>query len=327
MLTVPNPTVPTNGQTGDADLLRENLEAVYQELQSYDASQIATGTLVEAAFAATVNPRARFSETGSNFVASGCVWSGDSYGGSLNGSMTSGVIYVNGYRLAVSSISAHAFTASKDTYVDIDYLGNITYTEASNNAASPALAANSLRLAIIVSGAGSIAAAGSVNQGQEGLVLPIASSIPYQVSDSLGNLICNRSSRSGVLSVRQITSNQTIASSTPAQVAGISCPVIVPTGRKIKITVSVSKIANNSASGSTTLTIWDGVVNSGTQLQGATFDQHATVSEGVPAFFSVIVTPTSTSKTYNLGNATNGTGTSTLIGSSTAPTIMTVELI
>lgn len=324
-LVVPNPTVPTNGQTADATALRQNLEAIYAAIQAFDGSQIAAGTIVEAAFADSVNPRARFSETGSNVVVSGCVWSGDSYGGSLNGSMTSGIVYINGYRVVLNAISAHTFTASKDTYVDVDYLGNITYNESSNNAASQSLAANSIRLAIIVSGA-TIAAAGSVNQGQESYILPIASSIPYQVTDSLGNLICPRSSR--LIGARQITTAPTINTGTSTQVAGISCPVIVPTGRKVRISVCPgSKVANNNVSGSTTLSIWDGTVNSGTQLAAATFDQHATVSEGAPASFFVVTTPGATSKTYNLGYATNGTGTSTISGSSTAPIIMTVELV
>src|ERR1044072_8828133 len=52
-----------------------------------------------------------------DFVKSGCVWSGDSYASTLNGSMTSGVVYLGGKRLTVAAVTAHAFAASKDTYL------------------------------------------------------------------------------------------------------------------------------------------------------------------------------------------------------------------
>jgi hypothetical protein len=56
-----------------------------------------------------------------DYVASGLVWSGDAYASTLNGSMTSGVVYISGIRNTVAAVSAHAFTASKDTYIDVLY--------------------------------------------------------------------------------------------------------------------------------------------------------------------------------------------------------------
>ena len=110
--------------------------------------------------------------------------------------MTSGVIYINGRRLTASAVAAQSFTASKDTYIDASDNGDgtalLTYTEVANNAASPALAANNVRIGIIVTGAITIAAAGSVNHGQEDKVLTFASSVPYAVTDSLGNLLFPR---------------------------------------------------------------------------------------------------------------------------------------
>lgn len=113
-----------------------------------------------------------------DFLASGCVITGDAYASTRNASMTSGVIYIAGRRLTVASVSAHSYTASKDTYVDASDNGDgtalLTYNEVTNGAASPALASNNIRLAKVVTGATNIAAASSITQFG---------------SDSLGNRI------------------------------------------------------------------------------------------------------------------------------------------
>lgn len=97
-------------------------------------------------------------ETQRDFVFSGCVWSVAS---GLNGSMTTGVIYIkdnNGkaQRVIPTAVTSRAFTASKDTYVDIDYTGTITYTEVANGATPPAMASYSLRLGMLVTSGAAI---------------------------------------------------------------------------------------------------------------------------------------------------------------------------
>lgn len=128
-------------------------------------------------------------------VASGCVWSGDSYGSTLAASMTSGVIYLAGKRLTVATVTARAFTASKDTYVDLSDSGSgtatITYTEVANNAASPALTAGRMRIAVVVTGASNIASVASINQGQPQKSLPSTCNPHNSGLDSLGNRIYN----------------------------------------------------------------------------------------------------------------------------------------
>lgn len=238
-----------------------------------------------------------------NFVESGCVWSGDAYASTLNASMTSGFVWIAGKRLTVAAVTARAFTASKDTYIDLSDNGDgtaaFTYTAATNNAASPTLAANSVRLGIIITGVTNIVAAASVNQGQEDRILPIASSISYAVTDSLGNLICPRDPNRKVLGYRRIVADFTTSSAASVQVTGLSVPVIVPTGRKIKITVNLPFI---TAAGITTIepSIWDGVVGAGTQLLlGAPTSTAAAANSGFMS--SVTTTPAATSKTYNIG--------------------------
>lgn len=104
-----------------------------------------------------------------NFVVpSGLVWS---IASGLNATMTAGTMYIAGVRITVASIASHAFTASKDTYVDINSTGTALYTEVANGAAAPALTAGYIRVAKVVTGASTI------------------SSIVQEGIDSLGNLI------------------------------------------------------------------------------------------------------------------------------------------
>ncbi len=134
-------------------------------------------------------------ELGYDYVASGGIWSGDAYGSTRNASMTALVCYINGQRGTISAVTARSFTASKDTYIDV--LNNsgtfsLVYTEVTNNAASPALAANSLRLGIVVTGASNIASVASINQGQPEKTLPSTCNVGKAGIDSLGNRICLR---------------------------------------------------------------------------------------------------------------------------------------
>lgn len=130
-------------------------------------------------------------EWGYDFVASGCIWTGDAYGSTRLASMTAGVVYINGKRIALSAVTGRTFTASTDTYIDVSDAGVISYNEVSNNTASPALAANSIRIGIIVTGATNILNAGSVNQGQLDMILPLVSSEYLRGADTRGNPIYN----------------------------------------------------------------------------------------------------------------------------------------
>lgn len=265
-----------------------------------------------------------------DYIASGMVWSGDSYGGSRNASMTSGVIYINGRRLTATAVAARSFTASKDTYIDAsdatsDGVVTLTYTEVANNAASPALAANSVRIGIVVTGATTIAAAGSVNQGQEDKVLPIASSIAYTTTDSLGNLICPRDPLRKILGYRQIVTNFSNAATSATQVTGLSVPVIVPTGRKVKITFYAGRI-NNSLNNNIFMEIWDGVVVSGTLLEQAIIFLDSSGGSNRQQAATKVTTPTSTTKTFNASYYSTS-GTNNILASATCGAYIMVELL
>ena len=115
----------------------------------------------------------RSAATTSNFVSAGGIWTLVS---GLNGSMTALTAYISSYRNTIAAIASRAFTASKDTYVDIlrnptTNVFTLVYTEVANNAASPVLAANSMRIAKVVTSGAAI------------------TSVVQTYRDSLGNYI------------------------------------------------------------------------------------------------------------------------------------------
>lgn len=146
------------------------------------------------------SPITRGSETFTNFVASGLIWSADAPGSTRNASMTAGVVYINGLRIPIAAVSAVSFAASSDTYVDVlsngDGTGTLVYTPVSNNATSSNLAANSVRISTIVTNASSIAASTSIGQGGFANTVPVISSQVLKGFDSIGNLIYPKGSMS-----------------------------------------------------------------------------------------------------------------------------------
>lgn len=268
------------------------------------------------------------SEGSFGFISSGMVWSGDAYASTRAASMTSGRVKVNTTFLSMSAVTARIFTASKDTYIDIldngDGTGTLVYTEVSNNAASPTLATNSLRIAIIVTGATTIAAVGSINQGEENKVLPIASSIPYAVTDSLGNLISPRDPNRVLLGYRQNIADVTTTSATAVQITELSIPLSsLSTVRKIKVKVKIPTLftSGNNAIG---IVVYDGTVPSGTKIAEVTLSQTDS-GQATNLDLERIFTPNSSSMTLNAGFYINGGSTFHTNTSSSVPAFISVE--
>lgn len=261
-----------------------------------------------------------------DYVASGCVWSGDAYASTLNASMTAGVVYIGGARIVVSLVTARAFTASKDTYIDVGTDGVIDYTEVTNNNASPALADSHIRLGIIITGASNIANVGSVNQGQEDKVLPIASSIAYAVTDSLGNLICSRDPNRKILGFRQITSNfSTSTVGSEVDVTGLSVPFIIPTGRKIKATLFFSNFVTTGTNGTMYSAINEGATNLNRAQENLTSASYRDMMGTTVTAIKTLSAGLHTLKGVVFSNASSGTITISA-GGTIVPFIM-VELV
>lgn len=245
---LPNPSVPTNGQPGDATPILQNELAIAQAIASFDGSQIQNGSVQSAALADNINPQVRGAETLANFVYSGCLWSLVS---GFSGTMTGGVIYVNGFRTIVSGVGANTFAASSDTYVYISNLGNITYQAVSNNAASPSATPNAVLVAIIVTNGSTITV---INQGTLSLtassVAPVVSSNTLWKFDTLGNAIYPSKSITSMKVLQQRTVNATSgATTTPVAYNGFPGSYAFPAviGRLYAITLSEPAITSPSA--------------------------------------------------------------------------------
>ena len=63
--------------------------------------------------------------------------------------ISSGIAFINNKRVSTSDTSK-TYTASKDTYVDVDDAGTFTFIEVANGADAPALTANSIRIMKVV---------------------------------------------------------------------------------------------------------------------------------------------------------------------------------
>lgn len=207
-------------------------------------------------------------------VESGCVLTGTGYGSTLGWSLTAGVVYIGGKRYTVASATGNV-TASRDTYFDllkpasgtVASLVNTGGNIVTNNLASPALASNSVRMGIIQAGA-NIASVASINQGQETKLLPIISSVPMQVTDSVGNLICSRDgSKNRLIGLRRVQASQTGIGATPTQITGLTMPIIAPGNRKIRTIADLPYVISAGGISTPRTDIWDGTVGSGTMLQ------------------------------------------------------------
>lgn len=316
--TLPFPTVPTNGQTGDATPILSNETALAQAIANFDGSQVQSKTIVESGLADAINPRLRDSEQFFGYVDSGCVWSLVS---GFSGTMTGGTIYVNGYRVVVSGVGANTFAASSDTYVYIDYLGNVTYSAVANSAASPSATANAILVAIVVTSGATIT---FVNQGQTDTTLsgfaPTVSSNKLTVSDSLGNLIYPTDPNMKVLGYRESTSTQAFAAG-PTDITGLSVSVIVPAGRKIRITAYSYNLSTGSGANASNVNILEG----STQL-GSGRTNVANGSSNGPIFVPVFTYPTTGLHTYKI-TGTNDVNTNVTFGATTtARAFILVEL-
>lgn len=127
------------------------------------------------------------------------------------------------------------------------------------------------------------------------------------------------------LGYAQITANFTTAG-TNVQVTGLTTTVTIPAGgRRIKITGWATNIQDNTAVTNVTISIWDGVVGSGTLLAFNLVTIPGTSYSASAAVFAVI-TPSPGSKTYNIG-LTAGGGTAQITASATSPAFILVEAI
>lgn len=130
------------------------------------------------------------------------------------------------------------------------------------------------------------------------------------------------------LGYTQITGTVTLTTPTvDTLVTGLTQAVTIPAGsRKIKVSAYCSDFHSSNVNSSSNLTIWDGTVGSGTQLQSWAHISGTVDSDGLGAYLVAIVTPSAGAKTYNVG-AKASAGNAVITAASTTPAFILVEAI
>lgn len=243
----------------------------------------------------------------------------------LNSTVAAGVAIVNGKYVAVSSTGI-TVTASKDTYIYLKDDGTIVTTNnVANNGTSPACTTNSdgsnaLLLGILISSGTAIT---TVNQGSPTAVLPLVSSVAYSVCDGLGNLIYPTSPTPTLIGYRQVVAAQT-GITTNVALTGLSVPVIVPAGRRIRIRSFIPNINATLANTGPVLNTYDGTTTAGTLIQSAAiFMTSAGTANSMVS--ECIQSPATGLKNYIVSLSSNNA--TSVSAAATSPTFIAVDLV
>lgn len=150
-----SPVVPTVGQIQTAIGASNPYIILASVAVAALATQITNANISDArAFTADRNARALGA---ASYVDSGCVWTISS---GLVGAMSAGTAFINvaGVMVPVNlaAIASNTFTASQDTYIYVNVLGVVGYLPVANNTTAPSLPANSVWVALVVTGASAI---------------------------------------------------------------------------------------------------------------------------------------------------------------------------
>lgn len=140
----------SSGQTIRSADVNKNFDDIYNEfngsIEGGASGNIAADSLTETEMADDINPRVRWDEGFQDWVYTGLLPADSA---NLTSDISAGSGYVQGYRVSKASATSKTYTATKDTYVDIDYNATFHYTEVARLAAAPAVYTDSMRLAAV----------------------------------------------------------------------------------------------------------------------------------------------------------------------------------
>lgn len=141
-----NASISVNAFVTADDVTIDHLEnfrtTVVDAINSADGGLIQAGSIPATALDADANPHNRWNEAFNDFVYTGL---DTPVSASLSSTTPSGTAYINGVRV-VKDATAHTYTASKWTFVDLSSTGVYTYQETAIGASEPSTTTNSIRL-------------------------------------------------------------------------------------------------------------------------------------------------------------------------------------
>ena len=139
-ITVPQFLTPDDVTVTHLEQLRV---ATVNAINSADGGLLQAGTVPASKLDANANPENRWNEAFNDFVYTGLTIPTSA---SLSSTTTAGTGFIYGTRV-LKDATAHTYTASKHTYVDLSNNGTYTYNEVAIGASEPSVTANSIRLA------------------------------------------------------------------------------------------------------------------------------------------------------------------------------------
>jgi len=157
--------------SSDAAVTTANLNTRFSELKTVingniDGTNYADGSINSADIAVAANPLKRDGENIGEYVYTGLTIATVA---SLTQTTTAGTAYVANdadsylHRVATAATS-HTYTASKDTYVYLDYAGAFIYSEVANGASQPSTPSNSIIIAKVVTDGSAITSVSDLRQ-------------------------------------------------------------------------------------------------------------------------------------------------------------------
>lgn len=120
---------------------------VIDAINNADGGNLIDGTVTATKLDANANPVNRWNEAFEDWVYTGLLPPTTS--GTLTSTTTAGTAYIDGERV-VKDATAHTYSATKWTYVDLSSNGTYTYVETAVDIAEPATTTDSIRLARVV---------------------------------------------------------------------------------------------------------------------------------------------------------------------------------
>lgn len=147
------------------------------------------------------------------------------------------------------------------------------------------------------------------------------SGIAYTVNNTVpANALSTSAIKLGSAST---TTTFSTASATAVQVTGLTITITVPSGsRSVLLLAWARALYNTTANTQVIMSIWDGVVGSGTQISESYAQANASASTGSNASAFAFVTPAAGSKTYNVGLLATAGGTANLQAGATFPALL-----
>lgn len=128
---------------------------------------------------------------------------------------------------------------------------------------------------------------------------------------------------SNVIGYAMVVGAISTTSTTATLANGLTCPVVIPAGRRVKVTVYTPELTASGPS-NCYITAWDGTVGSGTQIAFAQF--YNSTANGPAQVEAVGYVTGSGSKTFNGGIHGSSASTKSASGYSYAPNFISVEL-